>query len=94
MTFPDADQVIAIPVLLVAHPETVAALTCLVVVPFEATVNLRPACSPLFQMLKALIRPNPDHGTVADASVCRAASASRTSRRFWYRRTSTPRRVE
>ena len=57
-------------------------VTCFVVVPSGATMNMRPALSLVFQWLNALIKADPEHGTVADRSVSTAASASVTSRRL------------
>jgi hypothetical protein len=57
-------------------------VTCFVVVPSGATMNMRPALSLVFQRLNALIKSDPYHGTVADRSVSTAASASVTSRRL------------
>jgi hypothetical protein len=58
-------------------------VTCFVTVPSRVTTNTRPAASLTFQALKALIRSNPDHGTLALGSVFRAARASVTSRKHW-----------
>ena len=57
-------------------------VTCFVVVPSGATMNMRPALSLVFQRLNALIKSDPYHGTVADRSVSTAASALVTSRRL------------
>src|SRR5215207_5119699 len=47
------------------HPRPV---TCLMMVPSGATTNSRPASSVFFQALNALIRSNPDHGTLTCGS--------------------------
>jgi hypothetical protein len=128
MTFPDADQVTAISVLLVAQTEAVATASLAPVsgkthppVPalgvcrerppevdggflehlrgdlmppgkpghllggcaIRRDYETRPALSLIFQALKALIRSNPDHGTVTGRPACAVASASVTSRRLW-----------
>jgi hypothetical protein len=40
------------------------AVTCLVMLPSGAATKTRPAASLRFQTLNALIRSNPDHGTL------------------------------
>ena|SRR5215211_2227652 len=52
--------------------------------PLGATTNSRPASSLIFHLLNALIRSNPDHGTLTCGSICLASRALLTRSRHWF----------